>query len=500
MKKYLCLLVFILCFYSSFNAYSASETRTFLERWNSPNNNFFLPLANYTESFISYYINELKGLHNICYGDRINVFSYNIHSFHKTKKDVSYGSAIYNYGCMHNQKWSLISDYELVEPYILASDNSADSYFEEYNIDGGYGLKISENCIFGIGGQYKTKIQYRRIDPRPKNDISDYLITIGLSYILKQKYSISADLKYGEYTQKNNISNFREDTGTLFFFLKPFGFYDNKKSGKTSLSRNLYEGENYGVNISLIPVSENGYSLGFTYLKTNICNYILENNPINRFDINKYVLGFGNLFQINNKTIGYNIKVTNKNKKVKEFQYETKWNLKNEIYQDVFVTSGNKYHNNQFDLNLSGLYRMKFFNKKIVYCIPRINFYNKNIQYDNSKYIEKVETILSEFNVGIIKKMKANSLLLELGIGYRKKLKSNFTEPTSNNYDRKILEELVRVNFLYNSVDYRQISLKFRYDYFLDSNLNLFAKLKTETYLINKKANYNIKIMCGLLF
>ena len=118
-------------------------------------------------------------------------------------------------GNRRNVRWNSTADYLLLYPYIVADSVGGDLTTEEYAFGGGYARRIGRFDI-ALRGDYRAAQEYRQVDPRPHNVVSDFTVRLGAGMELGRSVLI-LDLRGRLYKQNSRISFFNETNTCLLY-------------------------------------------------------------------------------------------------------------------------------------------------------------------------------------------------------------------------------------------------------------------------------------------
>lgn len=155
-----------------------------------------------------------------------------------------WGNANYKQGTRKSIQWNETSDYEKIYPYVVADSIGGDIQFEHYSFSGGYAKKINSFTL-GVEGHYHAKMEYRRVDPRPKNISTDINFILGINKSIQEKWSIGVKGHIEKYTQKHHLSFHSNQGFPQVYTMTGLGNYNALLSGKPREA--YYEGWTYGV-------------------------------------------------------------------------------------------------------------------------------------------------------------------------------------------------------------------------------------------------------------
>ncbi len=175
-----------------------------------------------------------------------------------------WGEAYYRNGTRTHTQWSETSDYEQVYPYVVADSLCGDMKSETYYFHGGY-AQHTGRWTYGLSFGYKALLEYRDVDPRPRNITADLDFRLGGTYALRN-YALGLSGEVHRYKQNGNITYFDELGVSKTFQLTGLGTsYTRFDGARNSYS---YEGMTYGATLSLLPLSGNGIS-GAAYFRSS---------------------------------------------------------------------------------------------------------------------------------------------------------------------------------------------------------------------------------------
>ena len=165
-----------------------------------------------------------------------------------------WGTASYTTGKQHGVKWNSTSDYDLLQPYILADTAGGDTHRERYAIAGGYATRLNR---WLLGGEMlvRAEQEYRNHDPRMRGIVTDLTLRLGGGYELRN-YRLGAAIEANIYKQTNSVAFYREEGVIPEYQMTGLGTEYSRFSGdKRSL---YYDGGGVAVLLHASPLSDNG--------------------------------------------------------------------------------------------------------------------------------------------------------------------------------------------------------------------------------------------------
>lgn len=179
------------------------------------------------------------------------------------------GGASYQRGKIKNVIWNTTSDYSLLYPHVMADSVGGHLDKEQYSFYGKI-AKRRKNFIYGINCDYRALHEYRQVDPRPSNIVSDFSLG-GSAGFLRSNYIFSITGKYRKYHQSQDVE-FANPKGanTTEFFFTGLGSHFSRFAGTTSYSNTRYRGNGMTLSLLIQPIESQGLSIGLKYdfLKT----------------------------------------------------------------------------------------------------------------------------------------------------------------------------------------------------------------------------------------
>ncbi len=142
------------------------------------------------------------------------------------------GIADYTFQERRNTGWSNVADTELFYPYLVADSVGGNYFSETYRVGGFYGKTLNK-LLLGGRFDYRGAVYYRKVDPRPRNDVSEMKFSVGAVYPLNE-YRVGAYLSYTNYYQQIGISVLKSDRKDRFFSMNGLGLFDYSLSATES--------------------------------------------------------------------------------------------------------------------------------------------------------------------------------------------------------------------------------------------------------------------------
>ncbi|TAJ08654.1 hypothetical protein DMA11_21065 [Marinilabiliaceae bacterium JC017] len=440
-------------------------------QWRNPALRYFYPVHTYGDVSVSWQQRHEKEIYDVPNGNKESVFDFNAHSFRKGEKYVVYGSAGYQYGVNKNIKWNNIADYQMLYPYLVADTIGGTAYREQYCFNGGY-VRGWGKLTAGIYGDYRTRIEYRKLDPRPKSKVSDLLITLGLSVPVSKGHRLGVNADYSSYQQSHSIRVYRPGGSAKLFYLRGFGISD--ESFSTMLSDNgsecnTYEKRGKGVSVQLFPVADQGYfqSLAFRQDQMELQNSFFD--AINQLKETTLQGDLGWKFKGENRDRALKLHGFYHQQKGYEFNYTRNRDL---------LSKAHKYNNTSYRGGIACMqkgYRRE--NRKHYYQLG-IDYIKNESEYLVTGHLSPVfqnfDNVEMSVAGGLNRQFVRSALNVKWQCDYRKCLDSQLQ--TSDLAVETANETLVIPEFEYLTADRVAVFVQVRYDLFTIRNFGTYIK------------------------
>lgn len=143
-------------------------------------------------------------------GNAESLFAIDVNSYtRRNDKTTLWGRANYDTGMKRNLLYNETSDYTLLYPYVMGDSVGGDLNTSAYYFEGGLARQAGQ-IVCGVEAHFRAVIEYRDVDPRPKNLVNELVICPGAVFLLKKGYKIGLAFKIGRYKQTNDLNFFSE--------------------------------------------------------------------------------------------------------------------------------------------------------------------------------------------------------------------------------------------------------------------------------------------------
>lgn len=407
-------------------------------------------------------------------GGGMSVFRIRANSYlHINDNSTIWGNAEYSTGVKKDVKWNSISDYDKIYPYILADSLGGNMDTETYSFGGGYSYKL-RNMRLGVELTYRASQEYRNIDPRPRNIVSDLNAKIGASFSLNAKYNLGLALLGGKYIQFGDIDFYNELGVIPEYKMNGLGIYYHRFGGsQTSL---MYRGKSIGTVISILPYNQSGISmnLGHEYWGFERIMKGFNNVPTNSLGTNKTYMNISYIDHIGLHQYGIKAELSYENKGGKD-------NIIGKAVSGTYPILGKlpMFIQNNLKSKISIMYNL---NSDIIdfSIVPSLSYDKIYIAYVFPEREVNYTPITPELNIRLRRYKRKHNMGLNVVLGYSNIINKKIILPIQNKetfIDKYTIDK-------YKLISSNSLFFNLRYD------LNLYIK---------DKRSFNISIYYGFL-
>jgi len=420
-------------------------------------------------------------------------YVFNASSFMKVDSDTRvWGNAYYKNGTRKRVKWNESSDFSIVYPYVMADSIGGDLSSEEYYFSGGYAHRKG-SISWGLEGNFRALLEYRNVDPRPKNICSDLNIIAGSSFLLNKNYSLGVNLTGRKYKQTNEVEFLSELGSARVYHFTGLGMDYTRFSG--GMTDTYYNGHSYGAGVQLFPAGKKGFysSLSFsTFLLDKVISSLNE-LPLASIAEQKVMSEISFKSSSGKKEWGVKGSFMYKDRSGTE-------NLFGDPVSNVYTRIGKvkQYNDRQINGGISAYYSGISFSSYRLSFMPEVVYVSQNTTYKYPSRAIDYSALNSRFYAELTKAM--NKSLFRLGVG--------FTH--SKNIDSSIkLDEIIEggvkqmllSDYEFISNDKTSLGISPRWDYCLPQNKALFVKASyIHGWYTGGIVSNNLNISLGIIF
>lgn len=198
-------------------------------------------------------------------------------TYTKYRSSTLWGSARYTNGKTEGMLWNETADYDIVYPYVLADSVGGDMKREVYAFAGGYADRRGR-WAWGAEMSYRATLEYRDVDPRPKNVVGCLDIAVGGAFNLARDYYAGISFNFRKYKQDNDI-DFKSEMGNdKIFHLTGMGTDYHRFAGTGHDT--YYDGYRYGLTADFAPASGSGAFASVDISRFTFDNILSEYNKL----------------------------------------------------------------------------------------------------------------------------------------------------------------------------------------------------------------------------
>ncbi|WP_143166702.1 DUF6850 family outer membrane beta-barrel protein [Pedobacter caeni] len=383
-------------------------------------------------------------------------------------KDALWGTAAYQNGKRLGQNWSENADYKTIYPYVMADTVGGDLSAETYRFSGGYALKLN-HTILGISAAYRALMEYRNVDPRPKNTSSDLEIKLGASRSLNNRYELAIAGSFRKYSQESNLKFFSETGAPIVYHMAGLGVDHKLFAGNRRNA--FYDGKGYGFELQFLPKDKTGFFSSLSYQQFSFSKVITDPVIIPLAEVNSNGLkaDLGYLIRSKDRYYGWKASAF----LTKRDGIESKFDNKGQNNY-VRISSNQNYQDEQKDFRLTAVYGVQKESKLSWDLSADIGFSD-----EESQYLEPARSLqFSALSGGIqaeLSKMLGKSLF-RIGAGGRSAKNTKGQRSWPGMDAASSVYQMLETNYAYYTAGYQQLKLNAGWDYQLKNNMGLSLK------------------------
>ena len=171
-----------------------------------------------------------------------------------SERTAVWGAASYTTGTQREVTWNSTSDYDLLQPYVLADTLGGDTRREQYRFSGGYATRLSQ-WLLGAEMLVRAEQEYRDQDPRMRGVVTELQLRIGAGREL-ENYRIGAAIEGNIYKQTNSVDFYNEEGVIPEYQMTGLGTEYSRFSGD---KRSLYDdGGGIALLLNAYPIDGRG--------------------------------------------------------------------------------------------------------------------------------------------------------------------------------------------------------------------------------------------------
>jgi len=420
-------------------------------------------------------------------------YAFHASSFMKVDSDTRvWGSAYYKNGTRKSVKWNESSDFSIVYPYVMADSIGGDLSSEEYYFAGGYAHRKG-NFTWGLEGNFRALLEYRNVDPRPKNICSDLNITAGSSFLLNRYYSLGVNLAGRKYKQTNEVEFLSELGSARVYHFTGLGMDYTRFSG--GMTDTYYNGHSYGAGIQLFPAGKKGFysSLSFTTFSLEKVISSLNELPLANIAEQKVMSEIAFKSSSGKKEWGVKGNFMYKDRSGTE-------NLFGDPVSNVYTRIGKvkQYNDRQINGAFSAYYSGISLSSCRLSIMPEVGYVSQNTTYKYPSRAVDYSALNSRFYAELAKAMSKSLFRLGAGLTYSKNIDSSIK---LNEMAEGGVKQMLLNDYEFLSADYTSLVITPRWDYCLPQNRALFVKAGyAHGWYKSGVASDNVSITLGLSF
>ena len=204
------------------------------------------------------------------------------------KESAVWGKAAYHRRQTKGVEWNETSDFMEVYPYVIADTVGGKMQRESYLFNIGY-AQSRRHLSYGMEAEYQSAVEYRDIDPRPKNNTIYAVFKAGVSVDISDSHQTGAFIGWRHYSQQQNITFMNPYGKIMLYQMSGLAMQYHRFAG--TLGDANYTGNTWFGGLTLHPTNGNGVEAQLNIARRSMQKQLsgLNNAPIN--DIAEWTYG-----------------------------------------------------------------------------------------------------------------------------------------------------------------------------------------------------------------
>lgn len=206
-----------------------------------------------------------------------------------------WGNATYSSGLIKGVRFNSTSDFARLYPYMVADAEGGNLSHERYAFGGGYSGAYHQWRLAGEV-QYLSQQEYRRVDPRPRNIVSNLTMNMGVAHPLGS-YIAGLTFGYEIYKQRSSVAFYSPLGATIQWLMNGLG--GSFARFNTNTPTIYYRGYGLSSAAHLVPSGVEGFSakVGYQYYRLEETLTDMNEVPIHHYNDHQLETAIGYLWQ-----------------------------------------------------------------------------------------------------------------------------------------------------------------------------------------------------------
>lgn len=191
------------------------------------------------------------------------------------------GTVRYTNGVKREVNWNSSSDFFTVYPYVVADTVGGNVNKEEYAFSGGYAARYGA-FHWGAEAAYRALHEYRMVDPRPRNIVSDLQVKASAGWRVLSTYVVEATVGYRRYSQTQSMVFISErgKNSSVFHFTGLGSDFARFTGATDSYMNTRYAGNGLLFGLAWSPLGAAGWEASVDYRHLDITHYLPNLNQV----------------------------------------------------------------------------------------------------------------------------------------------------------------------------------------------------------------------------
>lgn len=429
-------------------------------------------------------------------GDKTTVVGGHVDAFLRKKKVSLWGTAHYTNGKAYHIRNSETTDFDLLYPYVMADTiGGGVSYKETYDFMGGFAHRKNRWTV-GVEGRYTARLEYRTVDPRPKN-LTGYLQVkagIGRSELFNGTYEGGLSAGFRRYKQTNTLEFYNETSRPTVYHLTGLGMDYYRFRG--SYTSTYYKGQGWDVTMELRPIApQSGVYAALNYSSLSIENIISD---LNELPLTKLVLrhqGFETGYLYKGQTYAWGVKLTEAYNERRGIE-----NIFGSAQDNIYpqIASGLQYKESQW--NLSGTLLCQYRPSGTTLYDFSLNQHYRHIRETYAEPWRKLSSSAQVSTLSLKGMWQTKRLLLQTSVHLDYAWNSRCSMVLNGNINESMIASVYHRRAFYSNNRYNA-GLRAEADYAVNCYYSLFIVAEWNyAHYMNTERNNLLRLSIGMEF
>lgn len=385
-----------------------------------------------------------------------------------SKQGRAFGEAGYSNDTKRDVRWSETSDFALLYPYLTADSVGGDLASETYWFSGGYAHSLGA-WSWAARLDYRALLEYRKVDPRPRNVVSDLQGSLAAARNVGPDYRLSLAAYGRKYSQSGSIDFYNEMNDVPVIHLTGLGMDYVRFAGANTST--FYSGGGGGGSIDLFPSSRKGFSASVGYHYFAFAKELRDKNNLPLARLADHALTAMADYRTEGDALSYGVTA--------EGNYRKRTGTEN-VFGDPLGNSypliggAEQYHNRIITATLSGFVGSRNDARVVWWVQPTASFVDFEATYPAALRRMRFSRWQGGADGAVLYPLGRWLLTVRGGIAYSGKVQSELALPALDPQQSRTA--MLQANYRYLTDDFTRVQLSLQVNYRFAKERTVFLK------------------------